>query len=34
MKRDAIARVKPDTAPSPDASWRKDANILEWLEAL
>jgi len=35
MKRDAIARAKPLTQPEPAASsWRHDASILEWLEAL
>lgn len=35
MKRKAIAKAKPITAPSRHArAWRKDASILEWLEAL
>ena len=34
MKREAIARARPVDCPSVDASWRKDATILEWLEAL
>lgn len=35
MKREAIAKAKPLVASSSTASaWRKDASILEWLEAL
>jgi len=35
MKRKAIAKAKPIAAPPPAArAWRKDASILEWLEAL
>jgi site-specific recombinase XerD len=35
MKRAAIARAKPLEQPDPAASsWRQDASILEWLEAL
>lgn len=35
MKRDAIARATPLGHPEPAASsWRHDASILEWLEAL
>jgi site-specific recombinase XerD len=35
MKRAAIARAKPLEQPDPAASsWRQDAGILEWLEAL
>jgi integrase/recombinase XerD len=35
MKRAAIARAKPLEHPEPAASsWRQDASILEWLEAL
>jgi site-specific recombinase XerD len=34
MKREAIARARPVERPPVDASWRKDATILEWLEAL
>lgn len=35
MKRKAIAQAKPIAMPSSSArAWRKDASILEWLEAL
>lgn len=35
MKRQAIAKAKPIATPPRTASaWRKDASILEWLEAL
>jgi integrase/recombinase XerD len=35
MKRQAIAKAKPiATASRTAAAWRKDASILEWLEAL
>lgn len=35
MKREAIAKAKPLVAsPSTASAWRKDASILEWLEAL
>jgi integrase/recombinase XerD len=35
MKRNAIAKAKPIAVPSSSArAWRKDASILEWLEAL
>jgi site-specific recombinase XerD len=35
MKRKAIEQARPTDAPSPGAaSWRTDASILEWLEAL
>ncbi|MFQ5463896.1 MAG: tyrosine-type recombinase/integrase [Candidatus Binatia bacterium] len=34
-KRAAISKAKTfDDGPSPVASWRKDASVLEWLEAL
>jgi site-specific recombinase XerD len=34
IKREAIARAKPVVGPPADAAWRRDATILEWLEAL
>lgn len=34
IKREAIARARPVEGPPPDASWRRDPTILEWLEAL
>ena len=35
MKREAIAKAKPLVAsPSTASAWRKNASILEWLEAL
>lgn len=35
MKRDAIERAQPITTTTPEvASWRADASILQWLEAL
>lgn len=35
MKREALARMQPpDDASCAVANWRKDASILEWLEAL
>jgi hypothetical protein len=35
MKRAAIAKAKPlGSKKEPTAAWRRDASILEWLEAL
>ena len=35
MKRQAIARARPvGRQPRVPAQWRRDASILEWLEAL
>lgn len=35
MKRQALARAKPlGSPPRAPAAWRRDATILEWLEAL
>ena len=35
MKREALARAEPlGTGPNPEASWRRDATILAWLEGL
>jgi site-specific recombinase XerD len=34
MKRQALAKAQPLHASPRDAAWRRDATILEWLEAL
>jgi hypothetical protein len=35
MKREAIAKAKPIAASTRSAAaWRKDASIIEWLDAL
>ena len=34
MKRKALAKAQPLSAPSRRPAWRRDATILEWLEAL
>lgn len=34
MKRRAIARAEPLTPGIPDATWRADASILDWLDSL
>jgi integrase/recombinase XerD len=34
MKRAAIAKAKPLAAKEPAAAWRRNASIMEWLEAL
>lgn len=34
MKRQALAKAQPLSAPPRDQAWRRDATILQWLEAL
>ena len=34
MKRAAIAKAKPLASKEPAAAWRRNASIMEWLEAL
>jgi len=34
MKRAAITKAHPDGLDAAVAAWRKDATIMDWLEAL